>query len=162
MFLKLTIIFMTFPSTLCCKLLKLRDTQGKQNMFIYHIIIYISAVSVNLTSSLKQSYLCPTDQQVTFTCTTAGTDLVWMVNQMMLSYNSIASVGALRSNHDSTITSAFISIWGSSDHGVAYRRAVLTVIAQPGTIDPVTVTCHNGSTNESEQINFLPDTKGSI
>ena len=85
-----------------------------------------------------------------------------MVNQMMLSYNSIASVGALRSNHDSTITSAFISIWGSSDHGFAYRRAVLTVVAQPGTIDPVTVACHNGSTSESEQINFLPDTKGSI
>ena len=85
-----------------------------------------------------------------------------MVNQMMMSYNSIATVGALRSNYDSSITSAFISIWGSSDNGFAYRRAVLTVIAQPGTIDPVTVACHNGSSSESEQINFIPDSKGSI
>ena len=116
--------------------------------------------SVNLTSTREQRYFCPDDTAATFICTTAGTDLVWMVDDTMLSYNAIARVGAIRSNQDSSITSAFISIRNSAGDGYAYRRSVLTIAAQPGATTRLRIRCHNGSEVEVMEEYFLPSTPG--
>jgi len=119
--------------------------------------------SVNLTSTKELPYLCPNDTAATFICTTAGRDLVWMVDDdTMLSYNAIATVGAIRSDQNYPfITTAFISIWNRiGEGGYAYRRSVMTIAEQPQGTNPLRIRCHNGSDVEVVEKNFLPRVPG--
>ena len=111
--------------------------------------------TVMLGSTLKQGAFCPGERAATITCTAVGTDLVWLVDGRMMSYNANAQVGAIRSNAQSDQTAILMRVESRGDgSGVASRMSVLTISELPSARAPLTVRCHNGSTEVSEEIRF--------
>lgn len=117
-------------------------------------------VAVILLSTLKQGSLCPGDGGVTFTCTSRGTDLTWIVGGRMMSYNRNALVGAVRSNADSDETAILLRVDRLGDDGLASRVSVLTIRERPHVTQPVTVQCHNGSASQMETRMFWQKVAG--
>ena len=110
---------------------------------------------VTLGSTLKQGALCAGEGMATFTCTAVGTDLVWLVDWRMMSYNANARVGAIRSNAQSDQISILVRVESrGDDSAVASRMSVLTISELPSARAPLTVRCHNGSTEVGEEIRF--------
>ena len=73
----------------------------------------------------------------------------------MMSYNANARVGAIRSNAQSDQTSILMRVESRGDgSGVASRMSVLTISELPSARAPLTVACHNGSTEVGEEIRF--------
>ena len=108
-----------------------------------------------LGSTLKQGALCPGEGTATITCTAVGTDLIWLVDERMMSYNANARVGAIRSNAQSDQTAILMRVESRGDgSGVASRVSVLTISELPSARAPLTVACHNSSTEVGEEIRF--------
>ena len=111
--------------------------------------------AVTLGSTLKQGALCAGERTATITCTAVGTDLNWLVDGRMMAYNANADVGAIRSNAQSDITSILMRVESRGDgSGVASRMSVLVISELPSARDPLTVACHNGSTEIAQEITF--------
>ena len=110
-------------------------------------------------STLKQSSLCPGEELTTFICTASGTDLIWVVGGIPLSFNRHANVGAARIDPERDITAILMGINNNEEeNGHAVRLSVLTVSAQPqaNVTEMLSVKCHNGSV--AEEIQYLPST----
>jgi hypothetical protein len=117
--------------------------------------LHDDVVPVSLATTLKQGALCPGERTATFTCIAEGTLLVWIVGDMIMAYNSNAPVGAIRSNAQSDRTAALMHVESRGDGtGVAIRTSVLIVHELPSAREPLTVICHNGSTEVAEQSTF--------
>lgn len=117
-------------------------------------ILAVSGESVILTSSLKQTTLCPGDSAATFTCIANGTDLTWIVGGSILSYNANADVGALRTF--SGVTAILLQIEELQSNGYGRRLSVLTIKAQPQASDALVVQCHNGTASAAKNSTFVP------
>ncbi len=113
-----------------------------------------------LDSTLKQSSLCPGEESTTFTCTASGTDLVWIVGRIMLSFNRNANVGVSRIDPEGDRIAILISIDNAEDNGCAIRFSVLRVSAHPQATEMLSVKCHNGSSHLAEEIQYLPRPAG--
>ena len=84
-----------------------------------------------------------------------GTDLTWLVDGRMMSYNVNTRVGAIRSNVQSDQTAILMRVESRGDgSGVASRMSVLTISALPSARASLTVACHNGSTDVIEEFMF--------
>jgi hypothetical protein len=118
--------------------------------------LHDDVVPVSLATTLKQGALCPGERTATFSCTAEGTALIWIVGDMTMAYNSNAPVGAMRSNAHSDQIAALMHVESRGDGtGIAIRTSVLTVHELPSAREPLTVICHNGSTEVAEEITFL-------
>lgn len=112
--------------------------------------------AVSLQSTLKQASLCPGEQTVTITCSAQGTDLAWVVGGRMMSYNSNAQFGDVRSNIESDETAILIRVDDSAGEGGgrATRISVLSISARPTETEALTVLCHNGSADFAVELIF--------
>ncbi len=117
-----------------------------------------SPSGVRLTSTLKQSSLCPGEESTTFSCTASGTELVWKVGGITLSFNRNAIVGASRIIEDKT--AILMHIDNAEDNGHAVRLSVLTLGAQLRATEMLSVECHNGSDHLVEIMQYLPRPAG--
>ena len=73
----------------------------------------------------------------------------------MMSYNANARVGAIRSNAQSDQTAILMRVESKGDgSGVASRMSALTISELPSARAPLTVRCHNGSTEAAQNFTF--------
>ena len=122
--------------------------------------IPIGNAVVTLLSTLKQNSLCPGDGSATFTCTCTGRELVWIVNERLMSYNINARVGAVRSNAESDETAILLRKESLGDSGEFNWVSVLTIREKPRITEPTTVQCHNGSARLLQSDTFWPAVAG--
>ncbi len=112
-----------------------------------------------LDSTLKQSSLCPGDELTTFTCTASGTELVWIVGEITLSFNYNANVGTFR-KIDENISAILMSIDNREYTGQVVRFSVLRVRVQPQATEMLSVACHNGTDHLAKEKQYLPRPAG--
>ena len=120
---------------------------------IYCVGIYSN--EVKLDSTLRQNSLCKGDEGVSFTCIATGTDLTWLLSNRMMSYNTNARVGSIRSNIETGETAILMRVDPIEENDIDRRRtSVLTITAQPSAAAPLRVRCHNGSAQSASEITF--------
>ena len=130
---------------------------------IYDKTIDGASGPVALSSSLKQSSLCPEEAFAVFTCIALGTDLTWLIGEIMMSYNANARVGTLRSSQESDITATLLrKAIIRRENGYGHRLSVLTVNIQPLATENLIVQCHNGSSNQARSLIYLPKIPGEL
>lgn len=118
------------------------------------VVLSVCGEAITLTSSLKQTTLCPGDSAATFTCIANGTDLTWIVGGSILSYNAYADVDALRGS--SGVKAILLQIEELQPNGYGRRLSVLTIKVQPQASDALVVQCHNGTASTAKSSTFVP------
>ena len=80
----------------------------------------------------------------------------------MMSYNSNARFGDVRSNIESDETAILIRVDSTGEGGRAVRISVLSISARPAETEALTIQCHNGSAAFAVELSFWRRVAGKI
>ena len=109
-----------------------------------------------LSSTLKQSNLCPGDLGTVITCSTLGTSLVWNVNGYVVSFREYMDVGELytRNGYSMHLLRKVFNATGAGD------TLFVSALSIMGSDEFIRVGCHNGLTSNQRFLEYNHTTPG--